>query len=128
MYQSIVKRLEPRRHGVLALTLVTALGLVPLAQAQAPAAPRGPMSFNALDLNHDGRVSADEFGQHRAERIAARAAQGRLLRNASGAPSFAAWDGDHDGYLDANELRRGQQARLAGRGPGRPWRSCQWGN
>jgi hypothetical protein len=105
-----------------ALGLTVGLGALlaasPLAVAQAPMGWRGPVAFPTLDRNGDGRVSADEFAAHRAERLAARAAEGRPLRNAAQAPSFALWDRDGNGYLTPNEVASGQQGRMATRGPG----------
>jgi hypothetical protein len=79
------------------------------------AAARGPTAFSAMDRNADGYLSKDEFAQHRAERIAARAAQGRPLRNAGNAPVFEQWDRNDDGRLSSGELDLGRQARFANR-------------
>ena len=94
------------------------------AQAQ-PFAGRGPMPFGTMDLDGDGYVSSQEFSQHRDTRMAARAAQGRLLRNAGQAPRFENWDADGNGLLSAAEVATGQQTRFAGRrSGGRPcWRN-----
>ena len=83
-----------------------------------------PQVFDTLDLDNDGYVSTQEFSQHRETRMAARAAQGRLLRNAGQAPRFERWDANGDGLLSPAELTSGQQARSAGQGGGgRPcWR------
>jgi hypothetical protein len=110
-------------------TLIPACSLLAIsaafaAQAQPFGGPRGPVSFGVMDLDNDGYVSAQEFSQHRDVRMAERAAQGRLLRNAGQAPRFASWDLDGDGRLSRGEVVTGQQARFAGRGAGgRPcWR------
>ena len=102
------------------LAVAAALG----AQAQSFAG-RGPMPFGAMDLDGDGYVSSQEFSRHRDARMATRAAQGRLMRNAGRAPRFENWDTDSNGLLSPEELATGQQARLAGRsGGGRPcWRN-----
>ena len=94
------------------------------AQAQ-PYGGRGPMPFGAMDLDGDDYVSSQEFSQHRDARMAARAAQGRLLRNAGQAPRFENWDADGNGRLSAAEVTIGQQTRFAARrGGGRPcWRN-----
>ena len=94
------------------------------AQAQ-PYGGRGPMPFDTMDLDRDGYVSSREFSQHRDARMAARAGQGRLLRNAGQAPRFENWDADGNGLLSAAEVTTGQQARFAGRrGGSRPcWRN-----
>lgn len=70
------------------------------------------------DLDGNGYVSSRKFLQHRDARMAARAAQGRLLRNAGRAPSFESWDADDNGLLNAAEVTSGQQTRFAGRRSG----------
>ena len=112
-----------KRALISAISLLTAAVTLG-AQAQ-PYGGRGPMPFGAMDLDDDGYVSSQEFSQHRSARMAARAAQGRLLRNASQAPRFENWDADGNGLLSLTEVSTGQQARFAGRrGGGRPcWRN-----
>ena len=109
--------------------LISAVSLLAVAvtlgaQAQ-PYGGRGPMPFGTMDLNGDGYVSSGEFSQHRTTRMAARAAQGRLLRNAGQAPRFEHWDADGNGLLSVAEVTTGQQTRFAGRrAGGRPcWRN-----
>lgn len=94
-------------------------------QAQPFGGQRGPIAFGAMDLDGDGYVSSQEFSQHRDTRMATRAAQGRLLRNAGQAPRFESWDTNGDGQLSRTEVATGQQARFAGRvSGGRPcWRN-----
>jgi len=103
--------------------LISTVSLMALAaalstQAQPLGGPRGPVSFGAMDLNGDGYVSSQEFSQHRTARMAARAAQGRLLRNAGQAPHFESWDADDNGLLSRAELRTGQRMRFIERGAG----------
>lgn len=83
------------------------------------------MAFGAVDLDGGGYVSSVEFSEHRDARMAGRAAQGRLLRNAGQAPRFESWDLDGNGLLSQSEVATGQQARFAARrGGGRPcWRN-----
>ncbi len=78
--------------------------------------PRGPAPFVAIDSDGDGYVTTAEYQQHRNARQAARAAQGRMLRNAGQAPAFVDWDRDGDGRLTQQELAAGQQARFQSRG------------
>lgn len=106
------------RPAALALGIAALLGLSGLVLAQPPQASFGPPAFGTIDLNGDGRVSADEFTHYRAERRAARAAEGRPMRNAASAPTFESLDQDGNGYLTAAEVTQGQQARFASRGPG----------
>jgi hypothetical protein len=112
------KRILISAFSVLAVATTLSAGAQPFG------GPRGPVSFGALDLDNDGYVSTQEFSQHRETRMAPRAAQGRLLRNAGQAPRFERWDANGDGLLSPAELTSGQQARFAGRGGGgRPcWR------
>jgi hypothetical protein len=106
------------RPAALAFGIAALLGLSGLVLAQPSQASFGPPAFGTIDLNGDGRVSANEFAQHRAERMAARAAEGRPMRNAANAPTFESLDTNGNGFLTPSEVAQGQQARLASRGPG----------
>jgi hypothetical protein len=76
----------------------------------------GSMPLASMDRNGDGWISEAEHTAFRAERMAARASEGRLMRNAARAPAFSDLDRDGDGRLNAGELRFAQDARFAGRG------------
>jgi len=81
----------------------------------------GPIPFEAFDRDGDGRVTEPEFQSARAERRAARAAQGAPMRGAANAPPFAFFDRNGDGGLSREEFAAAHQARVEGRpgmGPG----------
>lgn len=80
---------------------------------------RGPAPFSAYDINGDGTITAEEFNSFRKQRQAARAAQGRMMRNAANAPSFADLDTDQNGEISQEELTAGQQAQMLKRGGNR---------
>ncbi len=88
---------------------------------------RGPIPFAAFDADGNGLISEQEFHARRAQRMAAREAEGRPMRGAASAPSFAEFDTNADGQLTQDELAAGQKARMeqrrgmgmgTGRGPG----------
>ena len=110
------------RPIAVAFGAVLLLGLCGLAVAATPAAPAGPPgmpSFSDMDANGDGAVSADEFAQFRAQRMAARAAEGRPMRNAGRAPTFESLDTNGDGSLSQAEVAQHMAARGGcGGGPG----------
>jgi hypothetical protein len=106
------------RRVILAVAAGATLAAAPLVQAQPWGGARGPVDFDTIDTDHNGVVSAAEFAQHRALRMAARAAEGRMLRNAGQAPSFESLDRNGNGGLEPDELPRGSQGRFAARGPG----------
>jgi muconolactone delta-isomerase len=113
------------RSAKLGLGFLLAGGLCAGALGQSPyagpggAGYRNPITvFDAMDRNGDGTVTAEEHAQFRANRMAARSAQGRLLRNAGNAPTFQALDADNNGVVTRAELTGAQSARMAARGGG----------
>lgn len=118
----------------LALLLVTPAAFAqPGPGASPPAARPGPAGFAMFDRDGDGVVTEQEFNTVRAERMAARAAQGAPMRNAANAPTFNDFDLNGDGRLTAEEFNqaRGQwrnrpgagMAPGPGDGPGPGWGS-----
>ena len=85
------------------------------AVGQSGPAGGGPAAFSAIDMNGDGYVSADEHATFRAQRRAANAQAGRLLRNAGNAPQFTDIDADGDGRLSRTEMTQFRDQRMAGR-------------
>ena len=61
-------------------------------------------TYAELDANADDLVTSEEFYAFRAQRMAARAAEGRKLKNAKNAPTFEELDLDGDGKLSAEEF------------------------
>lgn len=57
-----------------------------------------------IDANADGAVTSEEFYGFRAKRMAARAAEGRKMKNAKNAPTFESLDLDGDGTMSAEEF------------------------
>lgn len=88
---------------------------------QTGGAGRGPVPFAAMDGNGDGSISAEEHAAFRAERMAANAQAGRLLRNAGRAPQFADLDANADGRLTQSEMTQFRSQRMAQRASQRGW-------
>jgi Ca2+-binding EF-hand superfamily protein len=110
------------RRSIMAMTVAAAFA-APLAFAQQPPPPRGPMTFSAFDLDGDGIVIEQEFDTARAQRMAERAAQGAPMRGAANAPAFSDFDLNGDGQMTTEEFATVQQSRMQGRpgggmGPG----------
>ena len=80
---------------ILVIAVLIAIAVLPLA-ARGDGHRQGPPTFQDFDADGDGFVSQEEFDRFRAERIAARAAEGRQMRGLANAPSFADFDANGD--------------------------------
>ena len=72
----------------------------------------GAAYFQNMDANGDGVISEQEFTQAHQQRMEARAAQGRPMRNAANAPQFVGMDLNGDGAVQPEELMQYQQQRM----------------
>ena len=87
-----------------------------LAAAQGPAySQQGPASFEAFDRDCDNSITVEEFTSLHNERRAARAAEGRPMRNAATAPVFKQIDRNADGVLSRDEISAFRQQRMTQR-------------
>lgn len=101
--------LPPQLWALALVPVWIGLVIAPLALAQDAAPPAGgPPGFAAFDLDGDGLLTAAEFAQARAQRIAERSQQGYRMRNLSRAPAFAAIDRDGNGQIDREEFEAAQ--------------------
>ena len=95
--------------NILLIAVLIAIAVLPFvarADSHAPAPP----GFAQFDADGDGFISEEEFVQKRAERMAARAKEGRHMKNADNAPSFGDFDSNGDGKLDEAEFIAGRDA------------------
>lgn len=96
---------------ILVIAVLIAIAVLPVA-ARADAPRQGPPTFEDFDADGDGFVSQAEFDQFRAERIAARAAEGRKMRGLANAPTFVEIDIDGDGQLSIEEFTVHREAHV----------------
>ena len=95
---------------ILAISVLFAMALLPLAVKAEPTLPHPPPPFSAFDLDGDGFVSEDEFNAFRNARHEAMAKEGKPMKGMATAPSFSDVDTDGDGKLTEAELTAAQQA------------------
>jgi len=106
------------------------LATAAVAQTAAPPAPTDGTSFDAwaararerlmaLDTDHDGKISKDEFAArgammgHRRDGDATPASAGGDAPKHDGSRMFDRFDTNHDGFLDATEINAVLAARFA---------------
>jgi Ca2+-binding EF-hand superfamily protein len=94
-----------RSKSILALAILAATASMANAQP-------GPTPFYGIDSNNDGVISEQEFIQAHENRMSARAAQGRPMRNAVNAPQFADMDLNGDGTIQPQEMMQFRQQRM----------------
>jgi len=97
---------------ILAIAVLFALALLPLAVRAESHMPHQPPAFSDFDQDGDGFVSPDEFNATRAARHAAMANEGRPMKGMATAPSFEDIDSDGDGKLSEAELSAAHQAHM----------------
>jgi hypothetical protein len=97
---------------ILAIAVLFALALLPLAVKAESHMRHQPPPFSAFDQDGDGFVSEDEFNSTRAARHEAMAKEGKPMKGMASAPSFADVDADGDGKLTEAELTAAQQAHM----------------
>jgi Ca2+-binding EF-hand superfamily protein len=73
-----------------------------------------------MDSNQDGVINEQEFTQAHSNRMAARAAQSRPMRNAANAPRFTDLDLNGDGVIQPQEMMQFRQQRMQARPAARP--------
>jgi hypothetical protein len=112
---------------ILAIAVLFALALLPLAVRAESPMPHQPPAFSEFDQDGDGFVSEDEFTATRNARHEAMAKEGRPMKGMATAPAFSDIDTDGDGKLSEAELTAAQQAHMkamhgahAGMGGGKP--------
>ena len=69
-------------------------------------------TFAQYDLNNDGKITPSELEEARAKRMAQKAKEGKMLRNAKNAPAFTDMDKNKDGSLDQEEFRLHQTEEM----------------
>lgn len=74
-------------------------------------------TFEEYDADGDGKITQAELEQARADRMAANAEDGKLLKNAANAPSFESMDTNGDGVIDATEFQTHQSTQIENRVP-----------
>jgi hypothetical protein len=97
---------------ILAITVLFALALLPLAVKAESHMRHQPPAFSEFDQDGDGFVSEAEFDATRAARHQAMAKEGRPMKGMATAPSFNDVDSDGDGKLSEAELTAAQKAHM----------------
>ena len=97
---------------ILALAVLFALALLPLAVHAETGTPHHPPAFSEFDQDGDGFVSEAEFNATRTAHHEAMAKEGRHMKGMATAPAFSDVDADGDGKLSEAELTAAQQAHM----------------
>lgn len=95
---------------ILIITMIIAVAMLPFVAKADSHKMHRPPPFSDFDENGDGVVSAEEFADTRAARMAAMAESGKPMKGVASAPTFSDLDTDNDGELTEAELVAGQKA------------------
>lgn len=93
-------------------TILASLALASLTMFAASVPTFGPTSFSDYDTNSDGVISSEEFNTVKAKKMAAKAEEGRLMKNANNSPQFEDIDANKDGSITKDELQTFQINRM----------------
>ena len=74
-----------------------------------------PPTFANIDKDGNGKITQTELDTAKADRMASRSADGKLLQNASNSPSLATIDTNGDGTIDPTEFSTHQTAQRESR-------------
>lgn len=94
------------------LLMVVVGSFVSLSAHAGKGCSHGPAPFADFDKDGSGFISEEEFNTARAERMAAKAAEGKQMRGAANAPAFADIDTDGDGQISQDELNVAHKAHM----------------
>jgi hypothetical protein len=97
---------------ILAIAVLFALALLPLAVRAECGMPHHPPAFADVDQDGDGFVSEAEFDAFHAARHQAMADEGRPMKGMAAAPSFKDIDTDGDGKLSEAEMKAAHHAHM----------------
>ena len=97
---------------ILAIAVLFALVLLPLAAKAEPGGRHQPPAFSEFDQDGDSFVSEAEFDAFHTARHEAMAKEGRPMKGMATAPSFSDVDVDGDGKLTEAELTAAHQAHM----------------
>jgi Ca2+-binding EF-hand superfamily protein len=104
--RSIGIRLIERRNAAGQIAVLNALDFDHDNRLSAAEMVAAPAVLAALDRNGDGKLSAEECGA----RLAGGFGQAARIRFMLSSPLLMALDADHDGEISASEIRRSEQA------------------
>jgi len=96
--------------AILVIAVIIALVALPFVAKGDSHKHGGPPVFTDFDTNGDGFISEEELMKGRAERMAAKAKEGKQMKGAATAPSFSDLDTNGDGMLDEAEFIAGRDA------------------
>ncbi len=112
-------KLKFRRVYMKKIVLLSVVGMaIVWAQGMGQGGMKGQKEFHMIDSNNDGKITEEEFTKFRVAKMAKKASEGKMMKNAAQAPKFSDIDTNGDNSVSPEELMTFHKSHKMGKSKG----------